>query len=173
MVVWDVLLIFFLRVLGISVSTLSTILTVQGRRMPAILTGSLNTFVYVLAIGKVVNNLDNPWNIAAYVAGFAVGTWVGMVLEGRIALGNAEVRIISTRKGQEIATALREAGFGVTQLYGHGQESSIVLIDAFVPRKSVPEVLRIVDSMDEKAIVAVAETRTLQRAYWRKSEHRR
>jgi uncharacterized protein YebE (UPF0316 family) len=172
-VVLEVLLIFALRVVGISVSTLATILTVQGRRFPAILTGSMSTFVYVIAIGKVVSNLNNPWNIAAYVIGFGVGTWVGMVLESRMALGFAEVRIISKDHGEDIADALREAGFGVTQLWGQGQKSTVGVVEAFIPRKSVPAVLAITDKMDDTAIVAVSEARTIQRGYWRTPDRRR
>jgi uncharacterized protein YebE (UPF0316 family) len=168
----DVLLIFVLRVVGISVSTLSTILLVQGRKLPAVLTGSLSTFVYVVAIAKVVTNLNNVWNIAAYVVGFGVGTWIGMILEGRMALGYAEVRIISPERGDEVATALRQAGFGVTQLHGRGQEYPVAIVEAFVPRKSVPEVLRIAGEKDSQAIVAVSDARTLQRGYWRKPDRR-
>jgi len=169
----NALFIFVLRVVGIAVSTLATILTVQGRRLPAILTGSLSALVYVVAIGKVVTNLDNVWNIAAYVVGFSVGTWVGMVLEGRIALGYAAVRIISTERGEQVAAALREAGYGVTQLYGRGRERSVHIVEAIVPRKSVPAVIRLAEGVDERAVVAVSEARTVQRGYWpRPNRHR-
>ncbi|HIE39226.1 MAG TPA: DUF2179 domain-containing protein [Anaerolineales bacterium] len=166
------LLIFILRLIGISVSTLGTILTVQGRRGPAILTGSLSTLVYILAIGQVVTNLSNVWNLAAYVAGYGVGTWVGMALEQRIALGYAEVRIISTQRGDAVAAALRRAGFGATELYGRGRESPVGIVEAIVPRKSVPAVIRLAEEVDERAIVAVSEARTVQRGYWRPNRKR-
>lgn len=172
-IVIEALGIFLLRVLGITVSTLATILTVQGRKLPAIITGSLSTFVYVVAIGRVVNDLNNAANVAAYVIGFGVGTWVGMVLEGRMALGYAEVRIISTSHGNEIANALREAGFGVTQTYGRGQDHAVAIIDAFVPRKSVAVILKKTEEKDDKAIVAVSEARQIQGGYWRLPDRRR
>ena len=158
--------IFILRVIGISVSTLSTILTVQGRKLPAILTGSLSALVYVLAIGQVVSNLSNVWNIAAYVVGFGAGTWVGMLLEQRMALGYAAVRIISSEQGDAVARALREGGFGAKELYGRGRESPVEIVEAIVPRKSVPDVIRLAEEADERVIVAVSEARTVQRGYW-------
>ena len=169
----ELLLIFGLRVLGISVSTLATILTVQGRRFPAVLSGSLSSFVYVVAIGRVVTNLDNPWNIAAYVFGFAVGSYAGMAIEGRMALGYAQVRIISTAQGAEVAAALREAGFGVTQFFGYGQDNSVAVAEALVPRKSVPRVIAVAEKVDAKAVVAVSETRTVERGYWQRPDRRR
>ncbi len=167
------LVIFVLRVIGISLSTVATILTVQGRKLLAVLTGSLSTLIYVLAIAQVVTNLSNIPNLVAYVAGFGVGTWVGMILEARMALGFSEVRIISTKQGEEIAAALRAAGFGVTQMYGRGHSSSVGIVDVFVPRKIVPQVIRTAEEVDPQAIVTVSEARMVQRGYWRPSDQRK
>jgi uncharacterized protein YebE (UPF0316 family) len=164
---WEAALIFGLRVLGIAVSTVATIMTVQGRRVPAVAAGFVSALVYVLAIGKVVSNMDNIWNILAYSSGFAVGTLIGMAWEQRLALGFTEVRIISTEKGADLADELRQAGFGATELYGHGRESAVSIVEAIVPRKNVDAVLGIAKSVDEKAIVTVTEARTVRRGYWR------
>lgn len=166
------LLIFVLRVVGISVGTLGTILTIQGRKLPAILAGSLSTLVYVLAIGQVVTNLSNLWNIAAYVVGFGVGTWVGIILEGRLALGHAAVQVISIERGEEVADALRKAGFGATQFLGRGRESTVGIVEAIVPRKNVPVVIELAEQIDGRAIVTVSEAKTVQRGYWRPNRGR-
>lgn len=165
-VILQALLIFSLRVVGISIHTLGVILTVQGRRLPAILAGSFNSLLYVLAVGQVVANMGNVWNIAGYVVGFGVGTWVGMILESRIALGVAEVRIISIERGEAVAEALRQAGFGVTQMYGQGRENLVGILEAIVPRKSVPTVVQIAEEIDRRAIVSVSEAKAVQRGYW-------
>ncbi len=166
------LLIFVLRVIGISLSTVATILTVQSRKLLAVLTGSLSTLIYVVAIAQVVTNLRNVANVAAYVIGFGVGTWVGMVLEERMALGFSVVRVISTGKGDAVAAALRAAGFGVTQMEGRGQFVSVSIVDVFVPRRNLPTVLKVAEEADPQAIVTVSEARTVQRAYWRPSDRR-
>ena len=160
------LLIFSLRVVGISIHTLGVILTVQGRRLPAILAGSLNSLLYVLTVGQVVTNMGNVWNIVGYVVGFGVGTWVGMILECRIALGFAEVWIISVERGEAVAEALRLAGFGVTQMYGQGRENLVGILEAIVPHRSVPTVIQIAEEIDKRAIVSVSEVKTVQRGYW-------
>lgn len=166
-------LIFVLRVIGISLSTVATILTVQGRKLLAVLTGSLSTLIYVVAIAQVVTNLSNLPNLAAYVVGFGVGTWVGMVLEGQMALGFSEVRIISAGGGDAVAAALRAAGFGVTQLEGRGRAGSVSIVDVFVPRRNLAQVLRVAEEADPQAIITVSEARAVQRAYWRPSDRRR
>lgn len=166
------LLIFALRVIGIAISTLATILTVQGRKLLAVLSGSLSTLIYVVAIAQVVTNLRNIPNLAAYVVGFGVGTWVGMIIEEWMALGYSEVRVISSSRGEPIAAALRRAGFGVTQIYGHGREGSVGIVDVFVPRKSVQTVIQTVEEVDPQAIITVSEARVVRRAYWRPPERK-
>lgn len=168
----EALLIFALRLLGITTSTLATFMTVQGRKFYAVAANFFSALVYVVAIGKVVTNLSNVWNILAYCSGVALGTLIGMVLEQRLALGFAEVRFISTQKSDALAEALRQAGFGVTELYGHGREKVVGIVEAIVPRKNVDTVLEIARSVDENAIVTVREARTVRRGYWKPSTRR-
>jgi uncharacterized protein YebE (UPF0316 family) len=160
-------LIFGLRVLGISLGTVSTLMTVQGRRLYAAALSFFTALAYVIAIGQVVTNLDNLWNILAYCGGMAVGTLVGMAWEQRMALGYAEVRFISTQKSDALAEALRQAGFGVTELYGHGRERSVGIVEALVPRRNVDELLKIARSVDALAVTTVTDARIAQRGYWR------
>jgi uncharacterized protein YebE (UPF0316 family) len=162
----EALLIFGLRVLGIAVSTISTLMMVQGRKVYAVAAGLVSSLVYVIAIGKVVTDLDNVWNIIAYSGGFAGGTLVGMMLEQRLALGYAEVRFISTQNGHNLACALREAGFGVTELEGHGREKAVGVVTVLIPRKEVKNVVEIGQSVDDDAIVTVTDSRSVQRGYW-------
>jgi len=169
----EALLIFGLRVLGISVSTLSTLMTVQGRKMYAVGLGFISSLVYVIAIGKVVSNLNNVWNIIAYSAGFAGGTLVGMVIEQRLALGFSEVRFICTDDGDDLAQELRVAGFGVTELQGHGREKSVEVVTVLIPRRQVENVLAIGRQVDDNAIVTVIDSRSVQRGYWHPDRCRR
>jgi len=169
----EALLIFGLRVLGISVSTLSTLMTVQGRKIYAVGAGFISSLVYVIAIGKVVNNLGNVWNILAYSAGFAGGTLVGMLLEQRLALGFSEVRFICTQDGKDLAQELRDAGFGVTELQGHGREKSVEVVTVLIPRRQVDNVLTIGRKVDDSAIVTVTDSRSIKRGYWHPDRCRR
>ncbi len=136
------------------------------------LAGVFSALVYVVAIGKVVTNLGNVWNILAYCGGFAVGTLIGMAWEQRLALGFAEVRVISTEKSAAIAEALRQAGFGVTEYYGRGRENVVGVVEAIIPRKNVDAVMNVAKSVDEKAIVTVTEARMVRRGYWKPNVRR-
>ena len=55
----------------------------------------------------------------------------------------------------------------MTELYGHGRESVVGIVETILPRKNVERVLDIARNVDEKAIVTVREARTVQRGYWK------
>ena len=48
--------------------------------------------------------------LLSYCLGFSAGTLLGMLLEERIAIGFATIRVISPNQSQQVAEAIRNAG---------------------------------------------------------------
>ncbi|MDX1614818.1 MAG: DUF5698 domain-containing protein [Candidatus Promineifilaceae bacterium] len=167
------LLIFVLRVIGVTLATVRVLIMMRGRKLLSAAMGFFEVLVYVLAIGEVVNNLSNVWNLLGYCLGFAVGTLVGMVLEEYLALGYATVRIVSRYKGQHVAEAIREAGYGATVEWGQGRAGTVSMILVTVRRKEINAVVAVADGVDPEAFVTVEETRTIRRGYMRIARHER
>jgi uncharacterized protein YebE (UPF0316 family) len=172
-ILWAVFLIFILRVIGVTLATVRVLIMTRGKKLLSASIGFFEVLVYALAIGQVVNNLSNVWNLASYSFGFAVGTLVGMWLEERLALGFASVRIVSKYKGSAIAGAIRDAGYGATVEWGQGRSGAVGLVVAAVRRKEVGAVTALADKIDPDAFVTVEETRTIRRGYMRIARHER
>jgi uncharacterized protein YebE (UPF0316 family) len=167
------LLIFVLRIVGVTLSTIRVLIMMRGKKVISASIGFFEVLVYVLAIGPVVNSLGNVWNLLGYCLGFAAGTLVGMGLEEHLALGYASVRIVSKYKGYEIARAIRDAGYGATAEWGQGRDGAVGLVVATVRRKEIASVCALADQVDSKAFVTVEETRTIRRGYMRIARHER
>ncbi len=161
------LLIFFLRIVDVSVATVRLLFVIRGQKLWAWILGFIQAIVFVLAISKVLTNLDNLWNMVGYAAGFATGTVVGMWLEERLAVGYAHVRVISPRQGASLAQALREAGFAVTEVAGRGRDGTVAILNLSVTRRQVPQVRDLVAELDPYAFITVEEIRPLRRGYFR------
>lgn len=166
-------LIFFLRVFGIAVSTLRVLVMMRGRKMAAFVAGFFEVLAYVIAIGEVVNNLDNIWNVIGYCLGFSVGTVAGMMLDERTASGYANVRIISRYNAQSIVEAIHKAGFGATVGWGHGRGGTVGMIVAVVRRKEIDQICAIAESVDANAFITIEDTRTIRRGYLHMSHQER
>lgn len=161
------LLIFLLRVIDVSMGTVRTTMIVRGHRAWAAVIGFFEVTIWVLAIGQVLSNLDSIINILFYSGGFAAGTILGMWIGDRLALGHADVHIISTKKGEELADHLRRAGFGATLLRARGQSGPVAIINVTTPQRTVAEVIRLVNEIDATAFVTVDEARSVVRGYQR------
>ena len=77
------LAIFGLRVFGVTISTVRMLIMIRGKRLWTVVLGFFESLVFAVAIGSVVTQLDNIWNLLAYCGGFAIGTYVGMLIEAR------------------------------------------------------------------------------------------
>ena len=159
------LLIFLLRVIGVALSTIRVLVMMRGQKLLSVVLGFFEVLVYVIAIGQVVNNLSNIWNILGYCLGFSAGTLIGMWLDERLVLGFANVRIVSRYKSQRVAEAIRDAGYGATVEWGTGRGGSVGIVMATVRRSEVPEVFKVADKVDSSAFVTVEEARMVRRGY--------
>lgn len=159
------LFIFVLRLASVAVGTVRMLLVVRGERILATLIGLIEALFFVVALGKVVQDLGNPLNLLAYCVGFAAGTWVGMILENRLALGYVVVRIVSLQKGRRIALALREKGYGVTEMLGEGRAGRVGIIEVVAKRKDVPLITSVGCEVDGDVFITVQEPREVYRGY--------
>ena len=100
------LLIAVARVTDITLDTIRTVAIVQGRRVFAAILGFVEALVYIIAVAKVLANFDHFVYAIAYAAGFSAGTFLGITLEKRLALGEQLVAIFTRRVG-EVAPSLR------------------------------------------------------------------
>lgn len=160
-------LIFLLRVTDVTMGTVRMTMIMRGQRKYAAVIGFFEVTVWVLAISKVISNLDTFWNVVAYSGGFATGTMLGMLIENRLAIGFADIHVVSLTKGNEIAARVRHAGYGATQMRAEGQSGPVFLIDVIAPRKDVATVVRLVNEVDATSFVTIEDTRHVMRGYQR------
>jgi uncharacterized protein YebE (UPF0316 family) len=153
------LLIFSLRLTDVPIGTVRTVMMVRGMRGWATVLGFVEVSLWVFAIGRVMGQLDNPWNILGYAAGYSAGTWLGMWLESRLAFGNVEVHTISLDKSAEIADTIRAAGYGVTQFQAFGQSRPVCIVGVIAQRKRLARLLQHIRAIDPHAFVTVDDTR--------------
>lgn len=161
------LFIFFARVIDVSLSTFRTLMVVQGRRVPAAMIGFFEVSIYITALGKVVNSLDNPLNLLFYGLGFACGNYVGITIEGKIALGNLATQIIlKTSDNEELIKILRENKFGVTVIEGQGLEGTKEILNVVINRKDLNNLKKIVYEYDNNAFITVNNINPISGGYF-------
>ena len=160
------LLIFSLRLVDVSLGTIRFIMVVRGRKIEAWILAFFKAIVFVLVIQTVLSDIGNWTNILGYATGFATGMVVGIWIEGKIAIGYTHLRIISSRRGVELAEKLRDGGYAVTEINGYGMEGTVSLLYCDVRRRRAVEVQSIVARIDPNAFVTAEAVRSIQRGFW-------
>lgn len=164
-VVWGYLFIFGARLIDVSLGTIRTIMLFRGKRLIAALIGFFEVSIYMIALSRVVNTLNNPLNLFVYALGYATGNYLGSFLEEKLALGHLSVQVV-TRKPEsceemrDLAETLRKTGFGVTVIEGHGREGTREILHISLMRKDFPCLLEKIEQLDKDAFITVMDART-------------
>ncbi len=154
------LIIFLARVCDVSISTIRIILLSRGNRRIAPVLGFFEVIIWLIAIRQIFQHLDNVMAFIAYGAGFAAGTWMGMLIEEKLALGYLAVRAIVMSDDKSLLTALAEANHGVTTFVGEGRDGAVRLVFTIIRRKQLPEVIEIINATHPHAFISVADVRS-------------
>ncbi|MBI4540424.1 MAG: DUF2179 domain-containing protein [Gemmatimonadetes bacterium] len=162
---WGPVLIFCLRIVDVSLATVRMLLAIRGSRLAVPLIGFFEVLIWIFAVGSAIRNLNSPWHVLGYAAGFAAGNALGLWIEEKLAVGVATVRVVSLQGGPGLAGALRQKGFGVTQFAGQGREGSVELVYTVVRRRDLDDLLAEVDRWDSNAFVSVEEPRRIRRGW--------
>ena len=156
------ILVFCLRIVDVSLDTMRVLFAIRGKRAVAGSLGFFQALVWIIAVGNVIRHLDSWMHVVGYAGGYAMGTMVGITIERLVAYGLSAVRIVSRHGGVEIAEALRERGYGVTEMAGFGREGRVEIINSVVQRAHLDEVMQIVDRFDPQAFVTAEEPKILR-----------
>lgn len=160
-------LIFCLRILNTGIGTVRLVIVTRQKRLLAAFLAFFEALLFAVTISGVATDLNNIMNLMAYCLGFSVGNYVGMVIERRFITSFMTVNVICSTHGHEIATTLRENGYGVTETIGEGRDGAVTMLRSVVVNRDVPRILDIIRSTHAEAFVAVEEARAVHRGWVR------
>lgn len=154
-------LIFLARICDVTIGTFRIILVSRGERLYASMAGFFEVLIWIIVVSQIMNNLGGIVNYVAYAAGFAMGNYVGISLERRLAMGMVVMRIITNKPADELIEHLKQEYHGVTNIAARGVSGEVRLVLAVIKRKDIPFFLKIVKNYNPKAFVSVEDVRLL------------
>ncbi|HEY5122116.1 MAG TPA: DUF5698 domain-containing protein [Ignavibacteria bacterium] len=153
--IYGALFIMCLRIIDVSIGTIRTLFTVQGRKFQAGALGFVEVTIWVFAIRHIMLHLDNIINIFGYSTGFALGTIIGITLEQKLGTGYVQIYVISMYFADKIADELRKNNIGVTILPGEGTRGGVAILLIIIIRKRQKELIKLIESIDTKAFISI------------------
>ncbi len=164
------LLIFCARILDVSMATIRMLMLTRGKKYHAACIGFFEVIIFIMVLGKVMSQLNNPLYLVMYGLGFATGNIVGGLLEEKMAVGFLTLHIISRQHSKLLTEVLRGNGYGVTVIESHGWEGDRDILNLQIKRKNMPEIQRLITETDASAYVTVFDTRDALGGYFKRSK---
>lgn len=158
-------LIFFARIGDVSIGTVRTIVTVQGRSVIAFCLAIFELLIWITVVSTVIHKMkDQPVLALFYAFGYATGNVVGIAVERKIALGVVVLRVFSRTAGKKIADHLRQMGQPVTIFKGEGMHGPVDELYIAGRRRHLRKMLNVVKQEDPDAFYITEMARDVRKA---------
>jgi len=157
------IIILIARIFETSLETVRTIYIARGHANLASCMGIVKTGIWLLSTGLVLTNLSDYWNILAYLAGYGIGTLLGMQIEDMISIGDVIVRLIIPGDPQPVIAELSTHGYGMTRIEGTGTFSHTVsILFMIVPRAQLSQLLGIMSKDYPDILYTIEDVRNIK-----------
>ncbi len=161
---WVILpiLIFISRIFDVSIGTIRIIFVSRGKKLLSPLLGFFEVSIWLLAMSQVMQNLDNAVCFIAYAGGFAMGNFVGIYIEEKLAMGTLIIRIFLPKDTCEMKDRLYAAGFGVTRINAHGRNGDVEILFSVIKRKDLDKAVKIIEACQANAFYSVEDAKSVK-----------
>ncbi|GAB2476483.1 MAG: DUF2179 domain-containing protein [Cytophagales bacterium] len=149
------LLIFFARIGDVSINTLRIMFMMNGKKSIVPVLGFFEAMIWLLAIGQIFQNVNNPFSYIAYAGGFAMGTYVGMTLDEKLALGRVLVRVITPHPIPKLMDFMKEKNYRFTSVGAEGRYGKVTLLFTVMKRDQLQTFIGMVKECDERAFYTI------------------
>jgi len=156
-------LIFLARICDVTLDTLRIIYVGRGMKFLAPVIGFVEVLIWLVAITQIFKNLSNPACYVAYAGGFAMGNYIGILLEEKMAIGTVVIRIITQKDAEALIRRLKENRYGVTNVDAQGAMGQVKIIFTIVKRKDIDSVLEIVRGCNPLAFYTIEDVRSVRK----------
>ncbi len=148
-------LIFLARVTDVSLSTIRVMFIMSGTKKWAPVLGFFESLIWLLAIGQIMQNISNVYSYLAYAVGYATGTFVGMCIEEKIAMGKVVVRVITRAPVSDLIIWLNDNHYRYSNVQAEENQGDANVLFTVVKRSKLEDLLKAVRYFHPEAFYTV------------------
>jgi uncharacterized protein YebE (UPF0316 family) len=161
---WVVLPIFIVvaRIIDVTIGTLRLIFIVRGMRYISPLLGFLEVLIWLVVVTRIIKEINNPICYIAYPTGFALGNYLGIIIENKLSIGYALVRVITKKDATNLLNNLKTEGYRFTAADAISNENNAVkIIFSVLDKKYIKNYINIVKNNNPNAFYTIEEIKTV------------
>lgn len=163
----ELLFILVARIIEVSIGTLRVILMNKGYRLISAVLAFIEVLIWVVVASNVLDNIsENPIKVVVYSLAYALGVYIGSIIEEKVALGTILIQaILPYEKGLCIANHLREEGYGVTTVDAEGMNSKKMVLMIYSKRRGKEKIINKIQTLEESAVIVSNDLTTIRGGY--------
>ena len=148
-------MIFASKIIENTLATLRLIVVANGKKLIGAVLQFAVALVWVLVTGVVVTNIQkDPFKIVVFALGSFAGSYLGSILEEKIALGHYLFTVIVEYEyGKQITDELRKQQFAVTSMKAIGKDNQKYVLMILSKRKKRKQISNIIQKVDANAMI--------------------
>lgn len=154
------LLIFVARLGDVTMATLRHIFISKGFKKIVPILGFFEVLIWLIAMRQVFSHLDNIACFIAWALGFSAGTYLGMLIDEKLAIGTQIIRVITSENITELILALKTKNQGITIVDGQGAIGPVKLIFTIVKRADKFEIIELIHQHAPKAFYTIEDVKS-------------
>ena len=168
--VWVYFVIFFGKLLEVSISTLRIVLINRGDRIKGSILAFFDVLIWLTITGSVLSSFgDNKLKIVVFAFAFALGNFFGSWLDSKLAFGMSSINVIINEDAivDVILKNLRNNSFAVTVIDGQGKDGKRKLLIINVKRKYLSKAIKIVTDITSDCFISINDVSAMRGGYVR------
>ena len=129
--------------------------------------------LWLLITGTVlVGFQEDIWRSVVFVVACAIGSYVGSLMEGKLAFGLCSIQVIVAQDNMahenaamNLAENLRDHNYAVTVMEGHGKKGKRDILVLHLKRKRIHKAISIIKSKLTDAVITVNDVKLIDGGY--------
>lgn len=148
-------IIFISKTVELALGTLRIIVIANGKKLFGAILQGIIAVVWMCITGVVIVNItEDPFKIVAFALGSALGSYVGSLIEEKIAIGsNMLIVIINKKFKDKIIPIIKQYKYSICNIKNYDKNKTILLI--VIPRKNRKNIINIVRNVDKNSTIIV------------------
>jgi uncharacterized protein YebE (UPF0316 family) len=169
---WVVLpiLIFVARICDVSIGTIRMIYVSKGLKVLASVLGFFEVSIWILAIGQIMKHMGSIVCFLAYGSGYAMGNYIGILLEEKLSIGTVIMRIIPRDDATNLITQLRSQSIGLTVVDGEGSMGKVKVIFSVIQRQDINFIINVINEHNPSAFYSVEDVKVVKEGIFKKGQ---
>lgn len=155
------LLIVVARITDQTIGTLRLIFLSKGHKHLAPALGFFEVIIWLVVISQIIKNLNNFMCYIAYGLGFALGNYLGIIIEEKLSIGNVIIRVIPRTNSVSLIEYLKGLDYHVTAVDTSSADGNVKMIFSVIKRKDLQKVIDIVNRFNPDAFLSIEDVKVI------------